>query len=289
MKLVPVKVTRNIHRQLLKTKKNSPHIFFFGGIVGVVGSTVLACRATLKLETLADEIKTDVDNAKAVDDMVKQDEKEYYKSLGYVYVRSAGKIVRLYGPAAALGAVSIGALTGSHIQMTRRNAGLTAAFAAVSKAYDDYRTRIREEVGEERELELYRCMEDVEIEGDKGKKQLVKARSADGTSPYARVFDRSSTEWVMNPEINRIFLQCQQNYFNHILNARGHVFLNEVYDALGFDRSSEGQIVGWVLNSEGDGYIDFGIFEVLSPMAMDGTERCIVLDFNVDGAVYDKI
>lgn len=289
MKLVPVSVTRNLHRQLLKTKKNSPHIFFFGGVVGVVGSTVLACRATLKLEKVADEIKMDVDNAKAVDSMVKQDEKEYYKSLGYVYVRSAGKIVRLYGPAAVLGAASIGALTGSHIQLTRRNAGLTAAFAAVSKAFDDYRVRVRQEVGDERELELYRCMEDVEIEGEKGKKQLVKVRNKDGVSPYARIFDRSSTAWEANLELNRIFLQCQQNYFNHILNARGHVFLNEVYDALGFERCSEGQIVGWVLNSEGDGYIDFGIFQVNSPMALDGTETCIVLDFNVDGAVYDKI
>jgi hypothetical protein len=86
-----------------------------------------------------------------------------------------------------------------------------------------------------------------------------------------------------------MFLQCQQNYFNQQLKARGHVFLNEIYDAIGLERSKAGTIVGWVTDGNGDGYIDFGMFEDASRRFINGIEPSILLDFNVDGVIYDLI
>jgi hypothetical protein len=289
MKLVPQSVTRSIARKVLTTKKNSPHIFFVGGVIGVFGSTFLACKATLKLEKNLDEIKDDLTAVKMVRAGNKEeqyDDKEYYKDMGYVYAKSAVKLGRLYGPALAVGTVSVAALTGSHIQMTRRNTALTAAFAAVSKAYDDYRERVRNELGEERELELYRCMEDAELEDSKKK---VKAVDPNRMSPYAKCFDETNPNYQKDAELNRIFIQMQQNYFNHRLQAYGHVILNDVYDHLGFERTSAGCVVGWILNGDGDNYIDFGMFEAQNQRFMNNMERSIWLDFNVDGVVYDKI
>ncbi len=104
-------------------------------------------------------------------------------------------------------------------------------------------------------------------------------------SPYARFFDETSREWKKDAEMNLYFLQCQQTWANHQLRARGHIFLNEIYDSLGMERSSAGQIVGWVVNGEGDGFVDFGLYEARSTGFRHGLEPRIILDFNVDGPV----
>src|SRR5690606_33764203 len=122
------------------------------------------------------------------------------------------------------------------------------------------RIRMQEELGLERENEIYRGISQETVEID-GKKQKVDVVTPNGFSPYARCFDATSPHWVKDAEMNRYFLTCQLNYFNHRLQAYGHVFLNEVYDALGFDRTTAGQVVGWVRDpDDGDGHIDFGIF-----------------------------
>lgn len=284
-------ITRSIGRSILQSKKQSPHIFFALGLVGVVGSAVLACRATLKLEENLDEIKKELEEIEvmkpASKDMVtKYTEEEYYKDLAYTYAKSAGRLVKLYGPSVVIGSISIVALTGSHVQMANRNAALTATLAAVSKAFDEYRIRVKEEIGEDREFELHQNIRDeaVEIEG---KKEIVKISS--GLSPYARFFEPSNLNWQKDQELNRIFIQCQQNYANHLLTARGHVFLNEVYDSLGLDRSQAGAVVGWVRDGDGDGYVDFNIYGVQNADFIVGNSRGALLDFNVDGVVYDKI
>lgn len=293
-KLITQKITRTVGRQLLIAKKNSPHIFFVGGVIGIVGGTILACRATLKLEETLDTIKTDVDGIKELGDSLKTSkvpysQKNYVKDLGVVYGKSARSLGRLYGPSIVVGIVSVSALTGSHIQLTRRNTALTATIAAISKAYDDYRIRVKNEVGTERELEIYRAITNQEIENESKKKEIVKVTDPNGWSPYARMFEESNINWHKIPEYSRIFIQCQQNYANHLLRARGHVFLNEVYDSLGLERSQAGQVVGWVLHGEGDNFVDFGLFEAYSSRFLNGEERNIILDFNVDGVIFDKI
>lgn len=295
MKMVPYSVTRSIGRSMLKTKKNSPHIFFVGGVIGAIGSTVLACRATLRLPEALDQAKEQVDTTKklaTIEAGEKQlPEAEYHGYVIYAYAKAGAKVARLYAPSAALGIASIAALTGSHVQLTRRNSALSATLALVSQAYDDYRLRVREEIGEERELELYRGLSEVELKGD-GKstsKELAKVADPNKYSPYARIFDETSIHWENCAELNRLFVQCQQNWFNHRLHAYGHVFLNEVYDHLGFERTQPGQVVGWIRDGDGDGYIDFGLFEADNSRFVNGIEKCIVLDFNVDGVIYDKI
>lgn len=295
MKLIPETVTRAVGNKILQTKINSPHILFAAGVAGVVGSTVLACRATLRLEETLDSVKTDVDAVKTkidaasnADEVLPHVETEFRKELSVVYTKAAIDVGRLYGPSLALGAVSIAALTGSHIQLHRRNTALTATLAVVSKAYEEYRARIQAELGVERERELYLNASPVERVNEEGKKETVRLTTPDKISPYARFFDDTSPNWCKEPELNRIFLQCQQNYANHLLKARGHVFLNEVYDALGLERTHAGQVVGWVLNGDGDNYVDFGMYDPGNSRFINQHEHTVLLDFNVDGVVYDK-
>ena len=80
--------------------------------------------------------------------------------------------------------------------------------------------------------------------------------------------------------------------------------MNEVYDALGLPHTSEGCLVGWLKapadpvaaiaagKQVGDGFIDFGVFGGEGRGArefMSSWDDKILLDFNVDGVVFDKI
>ena len=282
MLAVPNALSQRVARQLLIMRKNSPRTMFVGGLLGMVGSTILACRATMKLEETMNEIEYEVEDVKTASN------EDNRKDLAYVYGKSALRLVKLYGPSALLGVASVGALTGSHVTLTRRNVSLMSAYSALSVGFDQYRDRVREELGEKKETELHRGII-TETKTENGKTKEVKSVNPNGMSVYARWFDEESPNWTKFPEQNRVFIQVNQNYFNDILHARGHVFLNEVYDHLGIRRSEAGAIVGWVLNADGDNYIDFGLLEVRNSGFINGWERSILLDFNVDGVIFDKI
>lgn len=263
MKLIPKGVTRSFGRTVLKTKANSPHIFFGIGLIGSVTSTVLACRATLKLRQTLDAIEADVKASEELTDP---------KDKAYVYVRAGVSLTKLYGPAAVVGIASVACLTGSHVQLTRRNTALMAAYATLQKAFDEYRESVEKQISDAPE---------------KTQKELNIRLPY---SPYARFFDEGSPEWKKDPELNRLYIECQQRYLSQLLLTRGHVFLNEAYDALGLDRTKEGAVVGWIYPSEkGDNYISFGMYEPRNAQFLDGTEPRILLDFNVDGVIYDLI
>lgn len=290
MKYVPNEVTRVIARSALKLQKSSPKLLFAAGIAGVATSTVLACRATLKLEKTLDDVQVKVADVKNLKGSTKgYPTNEYSRDLAYVYAQGAVRIGKLYAPAVAVGSLSVAALTGSHVVLTRRNAALTAAYAAVSKAYDEYRDRVREEVGDEKELRLRHAIKLEDISEGGKKKELGPVANPNQWSSYARFFDEYSRNWVKNAEYNRLFVECQQRYLNDKLQAQGHVFLNEAYDALGIPRSSAGAVVGWVIGKDGDNYIDFGMYTAYNSPFINGDERSILLDFNVDGVIYDKI
>jgi hypothetical protein len=71
------------------------------------------------------------------------------------------------------------------------------------------------------------------------------------------------------------------------------VFLNEVYRAIGADHTQAGSVVGWILSDTGDNYIDFGVFNGQDGDRIrdfvNGREGAVLLDFNVDGLIWDKI
>jgi hypothetical protein len=194
-----------------------------------------------------------------------------------------------------VGGASIAALTRSHNILNERNAALTAAYAALDKGFKEYRHRVVEKYGEDQDLEFRHGSREVEIiDEETGKKKTVTRVGYDEPSIYARFFDPLSTSWSKEPEYNLLFLKCQQSYANDLLLARGHVFLNEVYDLLGIPRSKAGSIVGWIVTAGTitDNHIDFGIYKGGDHTIRDfvnGRENSILLDFNVDGVIYEKI
>jgi hypothetical protein len=304
MKLIPTALANKAGRPLLQLQKASPKLMFVGGVTAGLASTVLACRATLKLsDTLEkyEDLKTKAsvlhEDGVITTDGAVYDDKAYAKDLAVIKVQTLLSITKLYAPSAGLAMLSLALLTGSHVTLNKRNASLTAAYASVDQAFGQYRARVKDQLGEDvdRDMRHGTRTDSETVEAADGKKKVVKhTRVSDGDpSLYAKFFDELCPDFKKNAEYNMIFLKAQQNYANDLLQARGHVFLNEVYDSLGIDRTGAGAAVGWVHGKGGDDYIDFGIFDDNSNDRVrdfvNGRENAILLDFNVDGVIWDMI
>lgn len=294
-------------------KKHSPEILVVAGVIGVVTSAVMACKATTKVGEILDKTKEDVEAIhKCEEDESVKDQyssEDAKKDLAIVYVQTGVKFAKLYGPSIVLGALSITSILASNNILRKRNVALSAAYAAIDKGFKEYRSRVIERFGEEVDRELRfnlkaKKFDETVIDEETGKEKKVKKNGfvvnrAD-ISDYARFFDKYTEDedgnsilnsnWVNNYDYRMSFLKAQERYANDLLKANKRVFLNEVYEMLGFPRTKAGQIVGWAYdpeNPKGDNYIDFGLFSDNLRCVDDESDQAILLDFNVDGNIWD--
>ena len=302
------KASRSFHKVGFTFKKHSPEILIAAGVVGVVSSAVMACKATTKLSGILEEQKEQLDQ---VNNYVKDHgynekytEEDHKKDTAIITVQSGVKIAKLYTPAVALGTLSLGAILTSNNILRKRNVALAAAYTAVDRSFKEYRGRVIERFGKEVDRELRynikaKDFETVETD-EKGKEKVKKetvniADDPNELSDYARFYDDGCTGWSKDPEFNLMFLKQQMNYANDVLKKRGYLFLNEVYAMLGIPKTKAGQIVGWIYDEKnpiGDNFVDFGIYNenrIKNRDFVNGYERTILLDFNVDGNILDMI
>lgn len=285
-----------------KTKARSPEILLIAGIAGTVGTVILACVSTRKVDAVLEDAKERIEEAHAV--VVSEDgttittEKETQTKLVKAYAHTGLEFTKLYAPTVLLGSLSIYCLLSSHRIMKDRNESLAAAYTTVYTAFKQYQGRVAEKLGDEAEKEIRYAVEKKKVEeteiDENGKQKKTKKSIDIATMPsgYAKFFDEASREWVKDPELNLMFLRGKQAAMNNLLQSRGFVFLNEVYDALNIcEPTQEGQIVGWYYTPEHPSFIDFGIYQTnrATERFVNGYERSILLDFNVDGIIIDKL
>lgn len=288
---------------ITKIKKHSPEILIVVGVVGTVASAVIACKATTKVNKIIDDAKDDIDDIhEAIENGVTKAGETYTiedskKDLVIVYTQTGVKLVKLYAPAVILGTFSIASILASNNILRKRNVALGAAYAAIDKSFKDYRGRVIERFGEQVDAELKygikaKKFEEVEVDPETGKEKKVKktVMVADPNlqSDYAVYFDNKSRNYETNQDYNYMFLKAQQQFANDKLQTRGHLFLNEVLDDLDLPRTSAGQIVGWTKDGP-DGYVNFRIVEVDRETEDGRHEPSLLLDFNVEGNIWDKM
>ena len=305
MKNIKESLMKTYKRTELKVRKHSPEILAGVGVVGVIASTVMACKATTKLSDILEESKDQLDQIKTVSvdpayaDKYSEDDAK--KDTTITYVQTGVKVAKLYAPSVILCAGSLGCLLASNNILKKRNAALSAAYMTVDKSFKEYRKRVADRFGEEVEKEIrynIKAKEVITVD-ENGNEVTETVKIMDGTddpntySDYARFFDESCAAWQNDAEYNLTFLKAQQQYANDLLKSRGRLFLNEVYRMLGIDETKAGQVVGWVYNPDnptGDNFVDFGIYNMQRERVrafVNGYEPNILLDFNVDGVIWD--
>lgn len=289
-------------KAVMKLKKHSPEILVVAGIAGTVVSAVLACKATTKVAEILDETKGTLDTIHEGMETGAINGQEYTTEDGkkdtvVVYAQTGVKLAKLYGPAIILGTLSITSILASNNILRKRNVALGAAYAAIDKSFKEYRGRVIERFGEQVDTELKygikaKKFEEIEVDPETGKEKKVKktVMVADPNlqSDYAVYFDSKSRNYETNPDYNCMFLKAQQAFANDKLQTRGHLFLNEVLDDLDLPRTPAGQIVGWTKDGP-DGYVNFRIVEVEREIEGGRHEPALLLDFNVEGNIWEKM
>ena len=288
----------------LKIKKHSPEILVVAGVAGMVTSAVMACKATTKIGAIMEENKKQTEIIKTAIEQkevegVSYSEEDGQKDLRIVKVQTGLKVAKTYAPAFAVGVVSVASIFAGHNMLRKRNVALAAAYTAIDSSFKNYRKNVVDRFGEELDKELKYNIKTKEIEervvDEGGNEKTVKKtmKIVDGEkaySDYARFYDDGCAGWMKDSEHNLWFLKQQERYANDKLRANGHLFLNEVYDMLGIPRTKAGNIVGWIYESKtGDGYVDFGIYDKANSDFVNGYERVMIVDFNVDGPIIDLI
>lgn len=289
-------------------KKNSPEILLGAGIVGFVGTIVLACRATCRADEVLEfhrrKIK-DINDAKEIADADPEGEMSYdieiYRQDKAIrYMKTTGSLAKLYAPTIAVGTLSLACILTSRNIMQKRYLGVVAAYNGLSAAFEEYRKRVRDEYGEglDKHFRYGTTYDELPVYDENGKKtkekEQVEKTETEMVIPNddsCRFFDSSNPNWDKNPTFSMMWLRGQQNILNDILHTRGHVFLNEVYDALGFPHTPQGAVLGWI-DGEGDNCIDFGLYDPNKESVrrfVNGVDNVIMLEFNHDGVIWDKI
>lgn len=281
-------VTRLAGRAGLVLSKHAPTILTAAGTAGFIGTTILASKATLKVEeTVAEETALLVKVHEA-HEAGKLEDKDALHDKVILYTRMTTKLAKLYAPALILGAASIVSLATGHGIMLKRNASLAAAYAAVDQAFKTYKKKVESKFGKEAVLDALVSTPQEDL--TKNELTMEAIAAVDGVSPYGVIFDETNNNWSADEDLSMLHLKCQQQYANDILQTRGHIFLNEVYKMLGFPHTPAGAVTGWV-KGNGDDFVDFNIFEGTFE-GEDDKGRTVTkwaLDFNVDGVMYDKI
>lgn len=300
------KATRLLSSTQYQVKKHSPEILMVAGIAGTIVGTALACKATTKVSEIIEEKNKNVEDVHTcLEDNTKEyTEEDSKKDLTIIYAQTGVKLFKLYAPAIGVMALSFASIIAGHKVLKKRNIAIAAAYAAIDKGFKQYRKNVIEEFGEDVDQQMRFGLKAKEIKKKDKDGKTVKeteyyidpeGNPLDNISEYARFFDAASENFAKDPEYNMMFLRRQQDYANEMLKARGHLFLNEVYDLLDIPRSKAGQVVGWVYdkngNTKGDNYVDFGLYrnDQGTRRFVNGLEYNILLDFNVDGVIYDLI
>lgn len=313
-------VTRAASKYGYKLKKASPTIMIVGAAVGGVAATVLACKATIKAQDILAEHNAAVETIHMTKDQIEKGEitlgegesyteKDFKNDITATYVQTGLKLAKVYAPAVTLGAVSLGCMFGSHHIMSKRNATLTAAYIALDKAFEEYKGRVTDRFGNRVQEELEHNIKAVEVENKKTNEQGVeetikeyKDVAMQHSSPYTCIFDETVDTWQPDNMLNRNYLFLMEQSANKRLRTQGHLFLNEVLGSIGTHggvsmKTPEGQIVGWIYDPNDpskQNHVDFGVtsyVEGYDPTNdfIDGYERSVILRFNCDGPIIDKI
>lgn len=291
----------------LGIKKHSPEILVATGIGTGIVAAVIACKQTIKANDIIAEARKNLQSIENVKELAANNEVEYTeedeqqdrKTIG---MHVAVGMVKTYALPVGLGVLSITCILAGHHILKKRNVALAAAYSALSTDFMNYRKRVVDKYGKDVDFMLKNGLEkqivanqvvDPETGEVKETKEEVLTYDGDKLSQYARIFDEvGSTQWTPSADHNRAFLLMEQNYFNERIRTRGYIFLNEVYERLGFRPTKAGSVVGWVYQNADYEGIDFGIFTAHTQKAaefLEGTEPSIILDFNVQGDILSLV
>lgn len=293
---------------LIVVKAHAPEILVGTGVVGFCVTVYEACVATNKAHDILDR-KAEAETALADPHIAPVIREQNLKTLNTV-TRNA--LIKAYLPVGTTGLASVILVLSGFKILNGRFIGVAAAYKSLEAGMNRYRGNVIDEFGEEVD---YRMLHGIKKEDEEAalkerednkdiqtdnKKKLIgkKAPKTRYQHIYDKLFDEYSDRWkrYWNAEMMLDYLRQKENEMNDRLQINKHLFLNEVYDALGLERTSEGQVVGWILTKNNpNSKVSFGLKEMPESVLRDilsvtrNEDLRVWLHFNPDGIIYRMI
>lgn len=304
MKFELTSISRTFYAIGAKVKKAAPTIAVITGTACGIGATVMAVKETLTVGEIMTEYKETVKTIDDVEERINNGEEIYFnnkktnktelETVEYLNrdrkvlkVQTAVKLAKHYKFTIALSALSVALILSGYGEMKKRFIGAVAAYEGLYRTYLETK---KEAEKNSKKTEMPDIND--KINEDEDTKPEVKGRVDD--SDFCRIFDKSSSMYRENREINLGYLKSVEKYCTNLLHIRGHLFLNEVYDALGMSHTETGALCGWLYNSsDGDDFVSFNINEAIDEVKYaddiypDDPE--VFMYFNCVGPIYNRI
>lgn len=297
-------ITTAFHTGIARISKHAPTILSVTASAGVIATGYLAWQAGTRFEDVEGrDWERRKECQRNADNIPDEEVPKYERMLRIKFILDTAYTV---APAAIVGAATITMIYFSNSISKKRLAAVGAAYTALQTAFDGYKKTMVDALGKETVEKIVapklpnvgKSAEEILSSDNKSDAaNVVDAvlASVRDLSPYARIIsEESSNCWDDNEDYTSENLKAVQVWANRRLERKGHLFLNEVFDQLGLSRTREGAVVGWIKNSEvGDGYVSFGDFDAsIYRVPSDDYSRVdsnFIVDFNVDGMIWDKI
>lgn len=242
---------KTIHSGLAK---HSPAILTALGITGMIGTTVLAVKATPKALDLIENKKEELDKDKLT------------------VVETVKATWKCYVPAAITCATSAACLIGASSVHTKRNAALATAYKLSESALIEYRDKVVETIGEKKEQSVRDAIAKDHVE----KNPVTNNEVIITDKGYTLCYDELSGRYFYS-DIEKI--KKAANELNRQMLNDMYVSVNELYYELGLEGTKLGEQMGW--------NVDRGLIDLKFSATVSADDRpCIVLDYRVP-PMYD--
>lgn len=295
---VGVAITRTASMAVAKAKVKSPEILLVAGLGCISASYILVGKASYNFDETVGKPIGKMNEMRESWKKIKSGEEErftasgelysqkmYARDMAIAYAKTAEEFMKAYWIPITLGAFGFGCIIYSHKIMVKRQTELILAYEALEKSFKAYKKKVHEKFGEEAYEELEK-----EVKEEEEKSLSIKGIEI---GSYTAFFDSASKHWDKDPSWTKSFLTRAQWEMNQELDKHGFLFLNTVLRYLDLPETSQGAVTGWV-RGEGEDYVDFGLFRYnehteAGRRFINGLEPCILLDFNCDGVMFDKL
>ena len=295
------------YKALTFGKKHLSEELAIAGGIFVVGGMIFSYKAARKKDEVLEKINDDIlalhelKNESDTNELTEEDEyyisdREYKKTLTILYMKKAGKVCLLFAPAVGCGVAGIACFLGAEHVLKVKNAALTSAFGALSTRFDEYRENVRDEIGEDREFDIYH--------GIKHEKETVVSEKEDGTKKHEKVdskvirkdtlstkiFKFGNKGFVADMDLNEFQIRAYMQWAKQKCGVKGHIQLSEINETFGWDDTADDIVFGYTNPDD----IDWKLERVRIPISdpISGKESftdAILVDFGNVVNVCDRI
>ena len=276
-----------------KAKEHLPEIMLVGGVISNGAAVIFACKATLKVDDILKEREAKLAEVKEAgtelleDDGVDYNDEDLKKDVAIVNTQHWSKLAKAYLPSGALWVLSLVLVAGSHIAMQNKIAMWMAAYSSLDQAFSSYRERVANELGEDKERELFLGAPETDEEGELWYPEMPRR--------YFRFFDAENSPrlWTKSKAANRDQVKICLSNLNKRMDRDDNqrLWLTDVFDEFDLKYDADlpyplARCMAVYKDELKDGMLTLGVFEPWNAEAWKGEsdnakECALILDMSM--------